>query len=78
MADVPFGPSNILNLEAAGEAQSRGITIIFIEKTPSSERDFVGGRAELLLESIKSSGAKIAGSNQEVLTRLREIEEKLE
>lgn len=50
LTDAPFGHGNLLNLEAAATASR----LVLIDDTPIEERDFTGGRAETLYNTLKT------------------------
>jgi iron complex transport system ATP-binding protein len=57
IADTPFGPGNLANLELAAEAQSAGKPIYLLAPTPIEKRDFANGQATRLWSDLISSGA---------------------
>ena len=71
MASVPFGPANVINLEAARAALAAGRTVVLVDEAPVSGRDYVGGAAAAAHERLVQGGAAVAGS---VAAALRAIE----
>ena len=49
LAEVPFGPANLLNLKAAAQA----LRLVLIEESPIQERDFTGGSAAAIYIELK-------------------------
>lgn len=56
---IPFGLGNLRNLEAVEEAMGPGINVVLLEETPVAARDYCGGKAQFLYESIKDKGAMV-------------------
>jgi iron complex transport system ATP-binding protein len=77
LTSVPFGYSNLQNLEAALDALEREIPLIVIEEVSVAKRDFTGGKAMALLTELKSKGAMFVKSQNELLSLLNVSEEKL-
>jgi len=71
VASVPFGPANVINLEAARAALAAGRTVVLVDEAPVSGRDYVGGAAAAAHERLVRGGAVVAGS---VAAALRAIE----
>lgn len=58
VAEVPFGSGNVSNLRAAVRAMEQGKRVAVIGRPESyAERDFMGGAAEELLNSLTARGA---------------------
>lgn len=57
VGDVPFGPGNLLNLQAAREALARGRPVLVCDFTPLGKRDFTGGEAARAYAALLSGGA---------------------
>ncbi|MGE5484760.1 MAG: ABC transporter ATP-binding protein [Ignavibacteriales bacterium] len=55
LADIPFGPGNLRNLIAAAEAASMGIPLVIVEGSGVACRDYTGGQAVAMLQTLKSS-----------------------
>ncbi len=73
VSSVPFGYGNLKNLEAAKLALEKGKMTVIIEETPIQQRDFTDGRAQSLIEELKSKGAITVKSRKEVLSILRAL-----
>ncbi|MEW5922255.1 MAG: ATP-binding cassette domain-containing protein [Bacillota bacterium] len=69
---IPFGMGNLRNLEAVQEAMSPGMSVLLFEETPVAQRDYCGGKAQLLYESIKNRGALVFRELKDLLSFLRE------
>lgn len=59
VADLPFGPGNLVNLEVVRIAREAGKGVFLLEKTPITERDFTGGHARMIYEELIKEGAVI-------------------
>jgi len=55
LANIPFGPGNLRNLEAAAEAAWRGIPLVIVEGDGVACRDYTGGRAAASLQRLESA-----------------------
>ncbi len=53
LANVPFGPGNLRNLDAAAGAVSMGIPLIVVEGSGVAARDYTGGQAVAVLERLR-------------------------
>ncbi len=73
ISNVPFGFGNLKNLEAAKVALEKGKMTVIIEETPIQQRDFADGKAQSLLEELKSKGAITVKSRKEVLSTLKAL-----
>lgn len=58
IAEAPFGPGNLANLELAREAQTARKQVILLGRLPFDQRDFAGGRALALLQALRDAGAQ--------------------
>ena len=74
VSNVPFGFGNLKNLEAAKVALERGKMTVIVEETPIQQRDFTDGKAQSLLEELKSKGAITVKSRKEALSILKALE----
>jgi iron complex transport system ATP-binding protein len=74
VSDVPFGYSNLKNLEIAKLALEKGKKVVLVEETSIQERDFTNGRVQLLFEELKSKGATVVDDCEKVLATLRDLE----
>jgi iron complex transport system ATP-binding protein len=77
VSDVPFGHSNLKNLEVAKVAQEKGKKIILVEETPIQKRDFTNGKAQLLFEELRSKGATVVESFGDALAILETLEKNM-
>lgn len=75
VSNVPFGYGNLKNLEAAKVALERGKMTVIVETTPIQQRDFADGKAQSLLEELKSKGAITVKSRKEALSILKALRE---
>lgn len=57
LADIPFGPGNISNLEQVVRAARSGQQVIRIQGRDIGEKDFTGGRAQELWQTLTNLGA---------------------
>ena len=73
VSNVPFGFGNLKNLEAAKAALERGKMTVIVEETPIQQRDFTDGKAQSLLEELKSKGAITVKSRKEALSILKAL-----
>jgi len=73
VSNVPFGFGNLKNLEAAKVALERGKMTVIVEETPIQQRDFTDGKAQSLLEELKSKGAITVKSRKEALSILKAL-----
>jgi len=68
VSPFPVGPGNLKNLEVATTALKSGKTVYLLLPEVGKEIDFVGGKADVLVDDLKRSGAiTVAGIND--LTR---------
>jgi len=75
LTDMQVGWGNIKNLRAAMSALKSGIPLVMIEDTPFKQRDFTGGEAERLLNSLKREGAITVGGLTEVILAVDKLKE---
>lgn len=75
LGDLPFGPGNLLNLEAARYALDKGKTLIICDFSPISGRDFTGGQATALYRSLEAGGAQVVDNSEELLEYLSQWKE---
>lgn len=66
VADLPFGPGNLANLEAVLEMSRNGKEIYLLEKTLIQERDFAHGKAVKLFKQLAEEGAKVVKNFREL------------
>lgn len=71
--NLPIGNGNLKNLELVHEVADEK-PVILVEKTPIEERDFTGGKAEKLYQSLKEDCAGKVTSSEEVLPLIKEHE----
>jgi len=70
VTDFPVGPGNLRNIEAALHAIERGKTVFILNRDTISERDFVGGRAQALVQKLIDGGAIPLRGRRELMQRL--------
>jgi iron complex transport system ATP-binding protein len=78
MTSVPFGYGNLSNLEAAIEATKRGIRTYVIDEVPIESRDFTGGKATVMLDTLKNNGAIFVKHPAELPTLVNAARDKAE
>jgi len=71
------GYGNLRNLEAAEVALEKGIPIFILEDKPIEQRDFTKGKAKKHLMELKSKGAIFVRDQNELLSLLDILEDKL-
>lgn len=76
LTSIPFGYSNLRNLEAAKEALDRGIPTFVIEEEPIEQRDFTEGEAKKHLIELKNMGATFVRKQNELLSLFNIPEDK--
>ena len=59
LVNIPFGRGNLKNLEALTFALERSIPVIIIEEQEIGERDFTGGKAAQIYNSLIEKGAVV-------------------
>ncbi len=74
VADLPFGPGNLGNLEDVLEMAEQGKAVFLVDDPPIAERDFTDGQAIRLWQAIKNAGAAVVGSESELFHRINEGE----
>ncbi len=67
VAPCPFGPGNLLNLEAIAQTS---VPVYLVAPPTIAERDFSGGRATMLYEQLERNGARVL-SEDELLARFQ-------
>ncbi len=72
LSDLHVGPGNLLNLEAAREALSRGKNLFILSAGPIRERDHTGGKAEALYRELLELGGREAGDRASLLAAVEE------
>lgn len=58
LADVPFGPGNVANLE---DILAAGRPVIAVGNSPAEARDFTGGQATDLFNRLRTRGLYVSG-----------------
>jgi len=71
------GYGNLRNLEAAEMALEKGIPVFILEDKPIEQRDFTKGKAKKQMIELKSKGAVFVKSQNELLSLLNILEDKL-
>lgn len=66
---IPFGPGNLRNLQAIVQL-SVFPPIYLLEEKPISDRDYSGGRAQIIYEEIKKKGARTFFDGEALLSDL--------
>jgi iron complex transport system ATP-binding protein len=72
VTDFPVGPGNLRNLEAASVALGSGKKVFILGSDTISERDFVGGKAKLLVDDLIRKGAVTVKDKRELVGLLGE------
>ncbi len=70
VANLPFGPGNLGNLEDLLVLVRAGKKVILINSTAIKDRDFTGGQGVALWNELVEAGAQLVQSEAEVLPRL--------
>jgi iron complex transport system ATP-binding protein len=70
VSSVPFGYGNLPNLQAAKEAQKKGIQVMVMDEVPIENRDFTNGQAVAYMQELKGLGAFFVKSQDDLLTKL--------
>lgn len=73
ISNVPFGYGNLKNLEATKVALERGKITVVVETAPVNQIDFTDGKAQCLLEELKSKGAITVEGRKEALSILKAL-----
>lgn len=68
VANLPFGPGNLANLEAVLKISRTGKEVYLLEKTPIGDRDFTEGKAVSLYHQLSLNGAKTVNNLAELKT----------
>jgi len=69
LCNVPFGSGNLLNLKAALWAvKEKGIKTIVHNGTPIEKRDYTGGEAKKIFQSLLEEGVVVGESEDEVIS----------
>lgn len=76
VTEVVFGPGNVRNLQAAGEALKCGIPVLLMEKTPVDKRDYTNGEASRLFEELKGKGAEVIKDERDLWEVIMERKKK--
>lgn len=74
VSPFPVGPGNLKNMEAAKAALSMGKRVVVLLPEPGRTVDFVGGKADLIMKDLISSGAIPVPDIAEMLRELRKEE----
>jgi iron complex transport system ATP-binding protein len=77
VSDVPFGYSNLKNLEIAKLALENGKKVVLVEETPIRERDFTNGKVQLLFEELRSRGVTVVDNCEKVPATLATLEKSI-
>jgi len=72
VTDFPVGPGNLKNLEAAVAALGKGKPVFIMNIETEEKRDFVGGKAKLLIDDLISRGAVKVNGKQDLMAKLAE------
>ena len=75
LTDVPVGPGNLANIQAAHEAARAGKKLIALKPDLIADRDFTEGKAAKLVQEALSSGALSAAAVDELLHLIDEMME---
>lgn len=70
---IPYGPGNLLNLEAAAAARDAGRRVLFVDEPAIARRDFSGGAAVRLQEQVVNAGAELSSGEEQLLAALEDL-----
>lgn len=73
LVNIPFGRGNLKNLEALSLALERSIPVLIIEEQEIGERDFTGGKAAHLYNSLIEKGAVVLHDKAALADILKDI-----
>ncbi|NLY89162.1 MAG: ABC transporter ATP-binding protein, partial [Firmicutes bacterium] len=71
LGDIPVGPVNLKNLEAAAAALETGKELLVCDFSPFSSRDFTNGKAAALYERLQTAGAVFVAGLEELTVAVR-------
>ena len=54
VADPPFGPANLANLDLALDAARAGVPVVLVEESPIGDRDFADGAAAAAWDALRA------------------------
>lgn len=66
VADAPYGPGNLANLQAALRVALEGTRVVLLEQVPMRERDFTDGEATRIWSTLRER-VQVVRSYEEVL-----------
>jgi iron complex transport system ATP-binding protein len=72
LGNIPVGPVNIKNLEAAAAALAAGKELLVCDFSAISDRDFTGGRAAAIYEKLQTAGAVFLAGPEELTAAVRQ------
>lgn len=75
---IPVGVGNLRNLEAVEIALEQGCPVAILSHTADMQQDFTGGKAERLMERLKSKGAQVLHGRSEITALLEKEQAKNE
>jgi iron complex transport system ATP-binding protein len=73
LVNIPFGRGNLKNLEALSLALERSIPVLIIEEQEIGERDFTGGKAAQIYNSLIEKGAIVLHDKAALVDMLKDI-----
>ena len=69
LCNVPFGSGNLLNLKAVLWAvREKGIKTIVHTRTPIEKRDYTGGEAKKIFQSLLEEGVVVVEGEEEIIS----------
>lgn len=71
LGNIPVGPENLKNLQAAAAALEAGKELLVCDFSPFSSRDFTGGKAVKIYESLQAAGAVFLAGPEELSDAVR-------
>ncbi|MCK8826555.1 heme ABC transporter ATP-binding protein [Natroniella acetigena] len=72
LADIPFGPGNLLNLEAALWAIKEGKEVIIIDQVGIEDKDYTAGKGSSLFRKLLDEDPLVVKEKYEVLEMLNQ------
>jgi iron complex transport system ATP-binding protein len=73
LVNIPFGRGNLKNLEALSAALDHSIPVLILEEQEIGERDFTGGSATHIYNSLKEKGAVVLHDKTALMDTLKDM-----
>jgi iron complex transport system ATP-binding protein len=70
VTELPIGNGNLANLELTADAQAAGKPVYLLGETPIAARDFTGGAAQSLWDTLQQKGAETVANVEALEARL--------